>query len=106
MVGPGCLPLILFLILLVLLPLLFIQILAAALLKLKLDPDTALLLMVAIIFGSAINIPVRRVIRDEVVHVHPFAIFGLMGLWPNLVRMKRETMIAVNLGGCLIPAEG
>jgi uncharacterized membrane protein len=31
-------------------------------------------------------------------------VFGLSGLWPEIRRVRRETIIAVNVGGCLIPA--
>lgn len=104
MIGPGCLPLVLFLILLVLLPLLFGQVLTTALLKLRLAPETALLLGVAIVMGSTVNIPVRRIVRTEEVVVNPLAVFGLSGLWPHLQRVQRETLIAVNVGGCVVPA--
>jgi uncharacterized membrane protein len=33
----------------------------------------------------------------------PLAVFGLSGWWPSLQRIRRETIIAVNVGGCLIP---
>ena len=35
--------------------------------------------------------------------VGPLAVFGLQGWWPMLQRVRRETIIAVNVGGCLIP---
>lgn len=101
--GPGCLPLAVFLVLLVLLPLLFGQLFATALLKLRLAPDVALLAMVAIFLGSAINLPVKRIVRTEDVAVHPLAMFGLYRWWPQLERIQRETVIAINVGGCLVP---
>jgi uncharacterized membrane protein len=93
----------LFLIMLVLLPLLFADLMAAALVKLHLDPSTALILVVAIMFGSLINIPVKRITRTETVIVHPLAIFGLWGVLPQLRQAQRQTIIAVNVGGCVIP---
>jgi uncharacterized membrane protein len=93
----------LFLIMLVLLPLLFADLMAAALVKLHLDPSTALILVVAIMFGSLINIPVKRITRTETVIVHPLAIFGLWGVLPQLRQLRRQTIIAVNVGGCVIP---
>lgn len=98
------LSLITFLVLLVLLPLLFAQLMAASLLKLNLEPGTALLLMIGIIIGSAINIPVKRIERPQQVPTHPLAILGLGGMLPEMTRMRQQTIIAVNLGGCLIPA--
>lgn len=104
MIQFGCLPLFLFLLLLFLLPLLFGQVMIAALLKLRLTPETALLLVMGIFIGSMINIPIKRIVRDEELLVHPLALFGLTRLWPQLRRARRETVIAVNVGGCLIPA--
>ncbi len=97
------LSLIAFILLLVLLPLLFGQLMAASLVKLHLSPRVALLVMVGIFLGGLVNIPVRRIVHDKDVTVHPFDIFGLSDLWPELRRVRQETIIAVNVGGCLIP---
>jgi uncharacterized membrane protein len=101
--GPGCLPLAIFLILLALLPLAFGQLFTEALLKLRLAPETALLVAIGIIVGSGINLPVKRIVHAEEVVVHPLAVFGMPWLWPSLRRVRRETVIAVNVGGCMIP---
>jgi uncharacterized membrane protein len=100
----GCLTLLLFFLLLVLLPVAFGQLFAAAPLKLRLAPETAVLLVGAIILGGAINIPVKRIVRSEQLTVDPMAVFGLLGRWPGLQRRQRETIIAVNVGGCLVPS--
>jgi uncharacterized membrane protein len=100
----GCLTLLLFLLLLVLLPVAFGQLFAAALLKLRLAPDTAVLLIVAIIMGGAINIPIKRIASLKPLTVDPMAVFGLTGRWPKLQRLQRETIVAVNVGGCLVPS--
>jgi uncharacterized membrane protein len=97
------LPLLLFLVLLAMLPFVFGQLFTSALIKLKLDPGTALLVVVGIFAGSPINIPVKRIPRTDSVSADPFAIFGLYGWWPQWHRVQRETVIAVNVGGCLIP---
>ncbi|HUK57647.1 MAG TPA: DUF1614 domain-containing protein [Stellaceae bacterium] len=93
-----------FLILLILMPLLFGELMAASLVKLNITPRAALLLAVAIIFGGAINIPVKRIEHDQTVTQHPLALFGLDTMWPQLQKMRRETIIAINVGGCIIPA--
>jgi hypothetical protein len=49
-----------FIVMLVLLPILFLE-------KLHLSPETALLLMVAIIIGGFVNIPVKRIVHERVV---------------------------------------
>jgi uncharacterized membrane protein len=60
--------------------------------------------MIAIIIGRlVINIPVKRIAHERLVAMHPRAVFGLGGLWPEMRRERRETVIAVNLGGCVVP---
>jgi len=92
-----------FLLLLLLLPMLFAELMATSLVKLHLSPEAALLLMVAIIVGGLVNIPAKRISHARVVPAHPLAVFGLGGLWPGMRRERRETIIAVNFGGCVIP---
>jgi uncharacterized membrane protein len=91
-----------FVLMLVLLPIFFGELMATSLGKLHLSPGMALLVMVAIIIGGLINIPVKRVVRQRLVPTHPLAVFGLGGLWPEMRRETRETIIAVNFGGCVI----
>ncbi len=100
---PAVIPLLLFLILLAILPIVFGQLFASALVKLKLEPMTALLVVIGIFAGSPINIPVRRIPRTESMLADPLAVFGMPGRWPSALRVRRETIIAVNVGGCLIP---
>ncbi|MBI5855294.1 MAG: DUF1614 domain-containing protein [Nitrospirae bacterium] len=100
---PGVLPLLLFLVLLAMLPFVFGQLFTSALIKLKLEPATALLVVIGIFLGSPINIPVKRIPRAESVRSDPLAVFGLPGRWPLFQRTRQETVIAVNVGGCLIP---
>jgi uncharacterized membrane protein len=91
-------PLLLFLVLLGTLPLVFGQLFTSALIKLKLDPTTAVLAVVGILAGSPFNIPVKRIPRTEVVPADPLAVFGLSGWWPSFRRIRRDTVI-VGLGG-------
>jgi uncharacterized membrane protein len=100
---PPIVPLLLFIALLAMLPFIFGQLFTSALIKLKLDPATALLVVVGIFLGSPFNIPVRRIPRTESVSEDRFAIFGLPDWWPSLRRVRQDTVIAVNVGGCLIP---
>ena len=99
----GCLPIVLFLLLLFLLPFWFAQVMGLALAKLRLDPQTALLVIVGIFLGSVVNIPVKRMVRHEDVTLHPFPLFGFFDRWPQYQQVRRETIVAVNLGGCVIP---
>lgn len=99
----GYVPLILFLILLVLLPIAFGQLFTTALMKLRLESFTAMLLIMGIIVGGGINIPLKRIAKNEALVEDPLAILGLTGRWPRFQRIRQETVIAVNVGGCLIP---
>jgi uncharacterized membrane protein len=92
-----------FILMLVLLPILFGELMAISLGKLHLSPEMALLLTVAIIIGGLVNIPVKRIAHQRMVPMHPLAVFGLGGLWPQMRRECRETIIAVNFGGCVVP---
>jgi uncharacterized membrane protein len=86
------------------LPLLFGEFVIHGLSKLHLSPEVALLLVFGMIATGFVNIPVRRIKREEGVPHHPLAIVGLSDIWPHLQRMRDDTVIAVNVGGCLIPA--
>jgi uncharacterized membrane protein len=92
-----------FILMIVLLPILYGGLLAASLAKLHLSTGLALILMVAIIIGGLINIPVKRIAHDRVVPMHPLAVYGLGGVLPAMRRERRDTIIAVNFGGCVIP---
>jgi uncharacterized membrane protein len=89
--------------LLVLFPFVFSGLMVASLAKLHLDPGTAASIVVAVMLGGLINIPIARIPLEEEILIHPLAVFGLSALWPEIRRVRRETIIAVNVGGCLIP---
>ena len=86
-----------------LLPFLFGEIMVTSLAKLHVSPDIALLVIVGMLVGGFVNIPVARFARHDVVPTHPFAAFGLSQMWPQLQRVRRETVVAVNFGGCVVP---
>lgn len=77
--GLSWIPLWSFLILVAMLPLFFGQLFTAALIKLRLEPTTALLVVIGIFLGSPINIPVKRISGEESVLADPLAVFGLQG---------------------------
>jgi uncharacterized membrane protein len=99
----GCLSLIVATALLLVLPWIFADAMQSALLKLQIGSRAATLIVIGIFAGSLINIPVRRIEREMLMPVDPLALFGLGGLWPELERARRETIVAVNVGGCVIP---
>jgi len=104
MFNPGCLSITLIFLLIFLLPFFFAQLLLAALSKLGLDPNVAVLVIFGIILGGAINIPLRKIPRRERYIVDPFALFGVGQVFPRVRRTYTYTIIAVNVGGCLIPS--
>jgi len=75
-----------------------------ALTKLHLRPSAALLILLAIFFGGFVNLPVHVLEREveSPVPMHP--IYTMMGWVPVMRRRWSRTIIAVNVGGCLIPA--
>ena len=101
--GLGCLPIVIAVALALILPWVFADMLATALVKLQLNPNTASVLVFGIFAGSLVNIPVKRITRAEPLPLDPLAVFGVHGYWPEMRRLRRETIIAVNVGGCLIP---
>lgn len=97
------LPILFILILMILSPLLFGEIMLASLHKLHLSPQAALTLMIGMFLGGLVNIPIRRIRRGNTVVTHPLDIYGLSRFLPELQRRASETIVAVNLGGCIIP---
>lgn len=91
------------LLLLILFPLVFGPLVVVALTKLHLSQMAAIYLVFGIILGGLINIPVKRIVRDGPMPSNPLAVFGMSSAVPQLTRMGRDTIIAVNLGGCVIP---
>ncbi len=90
-------------VMLLLFPFFFTQVALVSLGKLHLAPDTAFRLMLGIIFGGLINIPIKRYVQQRPVWSHPLTVFGLDRAMPRWLTQRRETIIAVNVGGCLIP---
>jgi uncharacterized membrane protein len=97
----------LFLILLLLLPFLFaaitLDMVTVAIAKLGFSPTAAVWLFLAVLLGSAINIPLYRR-QTEIPIVSNFDDFWLQQFWGiPLHRIRQETIVALNVGGGLIP---
>ncbi len=90
-------------ILLIIIPILLGQAMISSLTKLHLSPSQAFQLMVAIVLGGLVNIPIKRLVREQPVWSHPLTVFGLDRSLPRWTIRRRETIIAVNVGGCLVP---
>lgn len=98
---------ILLLALLLLLPLIgigiAIDVVEVAAAKLGFSPGVALLLFIAVIIGSTIHIPLYRRTAEVAVVPH-FSDFWLPQFWGiPLHRIQRHTVVALNVGGGLIP---
>jgi uncharacterized membrane protein len=98
----GCLSLIIFLGVL-LFPLFLANALLSALGKLGLNPSLALLVALGIFVGGLVNIPVYRIRREQPIEYVHMRMFGLHRIIPVQPRQWGYTVIAVNLGGALIP---
>ena len=78
----------------------YFQVAAFSFGKLGLSTEMALLILIACLIGSHINIPVsRRIYRYSL--PRPFHFYDLFFYYPPLVR---EHVLAVNVGGALIPS--
>lgn len=99
----GCLGFAFLLAFLVLLPIFLADAMLVALAKLGLGPELSMAVAAGIFLGGMVNIPVRRIPREEVMAVPAIGLFGLGRLVPRLVRRRSYTTIAVNLGGCVVP---
>lgn len=85
------------------LPFFFAQLIVGGLAKLHLSPEAALRIALAILLGGLVNIPVARIPRAGDMPPHRAGVFGLPERSPWLRQRPRETVVAVNLGGCLVP---
>ncbi len=99
--------LLLFVVLLLLLPLVWlglaVDVVALAVGKLGFSRDGALLLLLAVLVGSSVNIPLYRV-KCEVTLVEDLASLWMRQFWGiPLAKIPQETVIALNVGGGLIP---
>ncbi len=101
-VPPGCFAL-LFLGVLLLLPFLLANAMLAALGKLGLGPTSSILIAGGIFLGGAMNVPVGRVEHERTVEYLPNRLLGLHRLFSRPVQQRTYTVIAVNVGGCLVP---
>jgi uncharacterized membrane protein len=99
--------LLLFLVLLLLLPFIWfavaVDVVEIAVAKLGFSPNIAFLLLVLVIVTSTINIPLYRLVTD-VQLTGDFATLWLREFWGiPLKKVQRSTVVAVNVGGALIP---
>jgi uncharacterized membrane protein len=99
----GCLLLVLMLCGLCLLPLVMLDLMRSALLRLHLPGPVASLALIGILVGGFVNLPLYRVNRDREQPVMRGRMLPGLG-WVPLPRTSQQTIVALNVGGCLIPA--
>jgi len=99
----GCGILILALVGMCFFPFVLVDGMSYALRKLHLSAPAATLTIVAIFVGSLINLPLYRVNRELPQAVPMGWIRTRMG-WVPMERSRTQTIVAVNVGGCIIPA--
>jgi uncharacterized membrane protein len=99
----GCLPFILLVGLAIFFPIFLADAMAAAFAKLGLSQGLSLAVVIAMFVGGLFNIPLKRVPRVMSVDTAPLGLYGAGRLFPQWFRQSSSTVIAVNVGGCLIP---
>ena len=99
----GCLTILAVLSLIVLMPLLLVDLMRSALERLHLSPAAALASVIGIFVGSLFNLPLYRIRREEMQPVNTSTLFGPPFWAPRWQQLRHDTVIAVNVGGCLIP---
>ncbi len=85
------------------LPPCFPDALEASLGRLGIPADLALVYFLAMLVGSAVNVPLWRFETRRFVCADPLAVLGLQGLLPHLTELRRRCGVALNLGGFAIP---
>jgi uncharacterized membrane protein len=79
-----------------------VRALRLAYMNLGLSPLTAVLLLLASLFGSYLNIPIAQLPAQHVISGQEVSFFGMHYVIPRVVQSP-GTIIAVNVGGAVIP---
>lgn len=99
----GCLVISLFLFTACLLPFVLVDLGRTALENLHLSPPAAILVLLGMLIGSFVNVPLARYPLDEEVVVPVVEPIGGWYWLPQYRRLRKEMVVAVNVGGCVIP---
>ena len=94
--------LVFFLTALIMLPLLILGWIGEAFLRLGLSPSLMFWLLILTLVGSLVNIPIYRFENREMVGEQVVSYFGMRYRVPRL-EQAQATILAVNVGGALIP---
>lgn len=79
-----------------------VNVIALAFTKIGIPSHYVFTALFATLFGSFINIPVKKIPQESVAKEDWISFFGVRHVIP--ARRKRETVLAVNVGGAVIPA--
>lgn len=99
----GCMVLTLVLFTACLLPFFLVDFANSALKNLHLPPAAAFMVIVGTLLGSAINLPIARFPIDHEVPGPIFEPFSGWNVLPQMQRLRTQMVVAVNVGGCVIP---
>ncbi|MFW6112937.1 MAG: DUF1614 domain-containing protein [Thermodesulfobacteriota bacterium] len=91
-----------FLITLFFLPLLWFGVVGNAFVNLGLPPDAVFWLLILTLLGSLVNLPITTIESHEMAAGRVVSYFGMQVRLPP-ARLKRHTVLAVNVGGALVP---
>jgi uncharacterized membrane protein len=91
-----------FLTALVMLPLMILGLIGEAFLRLGISPALIFWLLIITLVGSLVNIPIHTFKRGQLVGEQVVSYFGMRFRVPRLERAQ-ATILAVNVGGALIP---
>ena len=91
-----------FLVALIMLPFLMVGLIGEAFLRLGISPGLVFWLLILTLVGSLVNIPLYRFENREMVGEQVVSYFGMRYRVPRLDR-GQATVLAVNVGGALIP---
>jgi uncharacterized membrane protein len=94
--------LVFFLMALILLPFLLLGLIGEAFLRLGLPPGLVFFLLILTLLGSLVNLPIYRFEAQEVMGEQIISYFGMRVRVPHLVK-THQTVLAVNIGGAVIP---
>jgi uncharacterized membrane protein len=99
----GCVLLVLLLFTFCLLPGIAVDVMRTILAKLHLDPVLAPTVLLGMLLGGMINIPIHRFEREAEQPLPDHPLYRVLGWSPMSRRHVTETILAVNVGGCVIP---
>lgn len=99
----GCASIVAAVSLMCLMPIVLVDAMQGAMQRLHLTPQAAFLAVFGILAGGLFNIPIYRIARHELQPVEILGAYGLWGFSPRWQRVRQDTVIAINVGGCVIP---